>query len=189
MSAELEPGVLDKIRAGCIEAFEQMVWAYQSRVRVFLGGYVRDPQTADDLAQETFMQAFKSIERYNSEVPLHLWLFGIGRNLVLAHFRKEKNRQVRENKWGTAWEAIAMDLATEITEGMADKRARALRECLDELPPTSARLVREFYWEERRGETLAQQLGVTVNAVRHRLSRIREALRDCVARRIEAWAP
>ncbi len=178
--AEIEREVIEQMKAGSMDAFAEMVRVYQSRVCAFLGGALRNTEVIDDLAQETFIQALKTIDRYDTDKSLCSWLFGIGRNLALNHLRKEKHRRERENKWWTGCEEMGLQVCSASAPEQGEDRLSALTDCVSGLPSTSADLVRGFYYEGMTGDSLAARLGMTANAVRQRLSRIREALHDCV---------
>src|SRR5262245_19329775 len=83
----------EEARKGSPEAFCQLVRVYQSRVRAYLSRYLHDKDVADDLAQDVFLRAYKSIGRYKGEAPLGIWFLAIARNLVLKHFRDESRHR------------------------------------------------------------------------------------------------
>ncbi len=186
--SEIEQDVVEKMKAGSVGAFSEMVQVYQSRVRAFIGSFLSDPDVVDDLAQETFIQAFKAIGQYKAGASFCSWLFGIGRNLSLNYCRKEKNRRQREQKWWSESDALDMGLCDAAVPERAEEKVKALAECVGQLPGTSAQLVRGFYYESLTCDTLAERLHITANAVRQRLARIREALRNCVTATMEAGA-
>lgn len=183
---KLEAKTIDAMKAGSMDAFAEMVRTYQSRVRTFLGGYLHNPDVVDDLAQETFIQAFKAAARYNPDASLCSWLLGIGRNLALNYLRKEKHRRLRDHKWWEGREEIGLNLCQAADPAQSEERIRALAECVEGLPANNARIVRGFYYEGVKGDNLAEKLGISTNALRQRLARIREALHHCVTVKLEA---
>src|SRR6185503_7133146 len=84
------------IRAGSRDAFTQLVRLHQSKVRCYLGRFVRGADVVDDLAQETFIAAYRSLAAYRQQSTLGLWLLGIARNLALKHLRDEQRRRTQE---------------------------------------------------------------------------------------------
>src|SRR6185295_16932720 len=84
------------IRAGSGDAFSQLVRLYQAKVRCYLGRFVRGADAVEDLAQETFISAYRSVGSYRQQASLALWLLGIARNLALKHLREEHRRRSRE---------------------------------------------------------------------------------------------
>lgn len=73
------------------DAFKALVRAYQSPVRNFLRRLVKGDDTlADDLAQETFIQVYRNLEKYRGEAKLSTWMMKIAFNQFLQYQRKNK---------------------------------------------------------------------------------------------------
>ena len=72
--------------------FEVLLERYQSRVFTSIHLIVKDRYIAEDLTQETFIKALKTIKagRYNDEGKFQPWIMRIAHNLVIDHFRKSK---------------------------------------------------------------------------------------------------
>src|SRR6201996_6937105 len=88
MSAE---GLVRGAAAGDAAAFGALVREHQSRVRGFLRRLTRgDAALADDLAQETFLEAFRKIAQYRGEGSFGGWLCGIAWSRFLMERRKRK---------------------------------------------------------------------------------------------------
>jgi len=175
------------IRAGSGDAFSQFVRLYQAKVRCYLGRFVRGADVVDDLAQETFISAYRSLGSYRQESPLALWLLGIARNLALKHLREEQRRRSREagsleaalSRWSE--ERIS---AEEPAEGRHERVVAALRACIEGLQKHSAGLIRDAYFKGRTAAEIAQESGKTENAVWVTMMRIRQTLRECIDARI-----
>jgi RNA polymerase sigma-70 factor, ECF subfamily len=175
------------IRAGSGDAFSQFVRLYQAKVRCYLGRFVRGTDVVDDLAQETFISAYRSFGSYRQEAPLSLWLLGIARNLALKHLREEQRRRSREadsleaafSRWSE--ERMA---AEESAEGRHERVVAALRTCIEGLQKHSAGLIRDAYFKGRTAAEIAQETGKTENAVWVTMLRIRQTLRECIGARI-----
>jgi RNA polymerase sigma-70 factor (ECF subfamily) len=72
-------------------AFGELVRRYQSPVRGFLAKMLRgDSHTADDLAQETFLKAWRKLGAYRGDASFSAWLFGIAMNEFRSANRKRK---------------------------------------------------------------------------------------------------
>ena len=175
------------IRAGSGDAFSQFVRLYQAKVRCYLGRFVRGADVVDDLAQETFISAYRSLGSYRQESPLALWLLGIARNLALKHLREEQRRRSREagsleaalSRWSE--ERMADE---ESSEGRHERVVAALRTCIEGLQKHSAGLIRDAYFKGRTAAEIAQESGKTENAVWVTMMRIRQTLRECIDARI-----
>src|ERR1051325_11507423 len=91
----IEPtsGVAAKSRP---EDFGAILRLHQGRVRAYLRRYVPEPDLADDLAQETFLAAYRTLAQRNPAAPIDLWLLSIARHRVLHHLRGEARRRRHE---------------------------------------------------------------------------------------------
>ncbi len=79
-------------------AFAELVRRHQSPLRAFLRGMTRgDTALADDLAQETFLRAWRKLESYRNEGRFSTWLFGIAINEFRG--RARRLRRLREERW------------------------------------------------------------------------------------------
>ena len=82
------------LQAGDPNAFGELVRRYQSPVRSFLSRLTRgDEALADDLAQETFLRAWRKLETFRAEARFSSWLFGIAMNEFRARLRRERRHQ------------------------------------------------------------------------------------------------
>lgn len=78
-------------RGRAIVDFEAAFRAYYDDVFRFLRGLSASETLAEELTQETFFRAFRSINEYRGESDLRVWLCSIARNLYYSHCRKEKH--------------------------------------------------------------------------------------------------
>jgi RNA polymerase sigma-70 factor (ECF subfamily) len=180
-----EARLVDEARKGSEEAFTRLLVLHQARVRTYLARFVRRRDVVDDLAQETFLAAWRSLPGFRGDVPLGTWLIGIARHRALDHLRDEGVRKAREGRRLQA--ALAGWLSGRLRDGTGPEgELDALERCLDRLPPRSARLVRGFYYEGRSGLEMAREQGQGESAVWVGLLRIRQALRRCVEGRLAA---
>src|SRR5262245_36102317 len=92
MQADLELSLLEEARKGSEEAFCQIVFLHQSKVRSYLGRYVRDRDAVYDLAQDTFLRVYKNLAAFKGDSTVSLWILGIARNVLREHFRKVLQR-------------------------------------------------------------------------------------------------
>jgi RNA polymerase sigma-70 factor, ECF subfamily len=177
--------LIDQLRAGKPEAFAECVRQHQGLVRAYLSRHIRSAEAADDLAQETFLTAFRRLSSYQGRASLAGWLVGIARNLALDYLRREAHRYQRENtsleKALRQWqlERVEADVPEEFEAELS-----ALRNCLKDLPAPSRDVVMAHYFEERTAEEIAQEAGKNAGAVRMMLLRVRRMLSACVERRL-----
>src|SRR3954453_22008422 len=143
-AADDEGRLIDRSRQGDAAAFTQLVSAHQGRVRAYIGGTINRPEVVDDLAQEVFLSAFRSLETYKGEAPFGVWLLGIARHKTLMHLRRGGRRLGPETR---SLEMVLADLRLRVLENDENNLARreqeiaALQRCLERLPPGGAAMI------------------------------------------------
>src|ERR1700726_4803640 len=98
--AAIEPGlaqVVELARAGDSNAFRDLFQKYNGQVCTYLARLVGNDEVGRDLAQETFMRAWKSLPTIRSDAHFKAWLFRIATNIAMSHLRHA--RLVRWLPW------------------------------------------------------------------------------------------
>jgi len=103
-----EAELVHETLAGDGGAFGELVRLHSRRVFNFLNQMTRQPQDAEDLAQQTFIKAYKNLHRFDTSRPLAGWLLTIARRTALNHFRGVK-------KWEELPEEVPNDEPTPAT--------------------------------------------------------------------------
>jgi len=85
--------LLERIRGGALDDFAEIVQRHQARVFAILHRYERDVQKVEDLAQETFVKAWRGLEQFDRRAPFEHWISKIAVRVALDHLRREKRRQ------------------------------------------------------------------------------------------------
>lgn len=87
--------LLSAFSKGDKKSLEQLIKRYERKVYVYILMMVRQPQLAEDLAQDTFIKAIQSLKRgqYAEDNKFGSWLIRIAHNIVIDHFRRNKQRQ------------------------------------------------------------------------------------------------
>jgi RNA polymerase sigma-70 factor (ECF subfamily) len=161
--------------------FREIVAEHHVSLRAFIRGLGVDPEWVDDLAQETFVIAYRELDRFDAERDLGKWLRGVARNVVRNETRKHARRR-RIMHEGLA-DLLLKHAEAEPTP-LERSRLSALRDCVEQLPKRSRQLVSGRYADGWTASDLATQLGMTPAAVRQTLLRIRNRLKQCVEMRV-----
>jgi RNA polymerase sigma-70 factor (ECF subfamily) len=104
------------------------------------------------------------------------WLCGIARNLVAAHYRKQKSLAV----------TLDPDVLERLGQQQMDEdvvlreRTRALSQCLEKLPVRQRELVRQYYHRDQTIQSFSQAQGLSAEAVYKMMQRVRMALFECI---------
>jgi RNA polymerase sigma-70 factor, ECF subfamily len=170
-------------------SFEQLVRAHGGRMLAVARRLLSSEEDARDAVQEAFLNAFRSIDRFEGQALLSTWLHRIIVNVSLMKLRSRKRKP--EESLDHLLPAFRDDghFAERFDSGSepADQRlARqeeqaAVRAAIDELPDhyRTILLLRDI--EGISTQEVADQLGITPNAVKLRLHRARQALRTLLA--------
>ena len=134
-------------------------------------------ESVDDLAQETFLVAYREMETFDANRDLGAWLRGIARNLVRNELRKEARRRRILNE---SLSDLLLRAGDEEPSPLDRAKMSALRECVEQLPPKSRSLVKGRYRDGLTAASLSKHTGMTAAAIRQALVRIRRRLRQCV---------
>lgn len=181
-----EPELIASARAGSADAFCDLVRMHQSAVRGYVTRYLRGRDVIDDVAQETFLACYHSLETFPG-TALRFWLLGIARRRVALYLRDELRRRAHEMG---ALEVELLRRQAALVEGNEpllpydQRKMAALRECLKRLSAGDADLLRSCYVRAETSAQLAERTGRTDSAVRMSLMRLRQALRACVQSRV-----
>jgi RNA polymerase sigma-70 factor (ECF subfamily) len=189
VSEEREDVLVKDAQAGSKAAFVSLLRLHQGRVRAFLVRYVRDKDVREDLAQETFLAAFRDLGAYKGDAPFGIWVLTIARHRALDYLRREQVQRAGEPRVFAAavarWKADQAE-NDQASVGLYDHEVSALRACAGRLPQTSTKLLQEHYFRGESLENIAREMGRTEGAIKMALFRIREAIRECMERRLVA---
>ncbi|SIQ37518.1 RNA polymerase sigma factor, sigma-70 family [Rhizobium sp. RU35A] len=144
---------------------------------------VRDPQTADDLAQETYLRTLHALEARPIQ-HLESYLYQTARHLALDHTRKRKYRNRFEER-DIAWadvETVASDGASAEEDLLERERQRLLEAALAELPDRARRAWALSQVDGWTYQQIADHLGVSRNTVYNDVKLVLGHCRDVMAR-------
>jgi RNA polymerase sigma-70 factor (ECF subfamily) len=91
--------LVEGVRSGSIEAFEDLVIQYESTLKTYLLRLTGDPELSADVLQETFLDAFRCRHKLPSDRPISTWLFRTARNNFLAARRRMHLRRLSSLDW------------------------------------------------------------------------------------------
>ena len=175
--------LVEKAQRGSVEAFEELVRRYQMDIRAFLRRRIHNIAVADDLAQEVFLGAIKSIEKYNQTGSIRSWLFSIARFKMIDYLRSEK-RRAKSADFEIALEDESVRRGKDSPDEDFEELVPTLKTCIDALRPNAKDLVNQFYFENVSAKVIAEDINQKASTVRMTLLRIRKALAKCIKQRL-----
>ena len=181
-AAEVDPDLasLERARAGDNGAFEALVLRYQARIVNYASAMVHDAGAAEDVAQETFVRAWRGLGRFRGESTFKTWLYRIATNVARTHLdRRGRRARIADRSLDDEAEPLqAGDVpspAPDAETALARREAidRALSELPDELRQALVlRDVEGLDYKEIAGVT-----GAPIGTVESRIFRARRRLR------------
>jgi RNA polymerase sigma-70 factor (ECF subfamily) len=170
-------------------AFRELVRRYERPVFSLIFRMVRDRETAEDLAQDTFIKVLNNIDRYRPEFKLSSWLFKIANNVTIDHLRRRQLATVSLDgspHAQTAAEAQATSLDVE-SRGESALEAIESRELGTAIEQAIGRLRPEYrscillrHVEGRSYEEIAATLDLPLGTVKTYIHRARHELREAL---------
>jgi RNA polymerase sigma factor (sigma-70 family) len=88
-----EADFIEKLRAGKQSAFSQLLDAYQQKVFGTCISFIPNKEDAEDVAQEVFLEVFKSISKFKGNSKLSTWIYKIATNKCLEFIRKKNTKK------------------------------------------------------------------------------------------------
>jgi RNA polymerase sigma-70 factor, ECF subfamily len=187
-----ERRLLDSLRAGTEEAYEEFINKYQQPVYNLVYRLMDDPSDAADVVQEIFLKVFRGIGSFRGNSSLKTWLYRIACNEAYNHrrwFTRHKKQEVgfeTECDHGPNLHDLLPDPARSAFEIVYDREARAMIEtALSEVNPAfrAAVILRDI--EDLSYEEIAEVLQVSLGTVKSRILRGREALKKALTGRLK----
>jgi RNA polymerase sigma factor (sigma-70 family) len=165
------------------QAFGTIVARYQSAVCGIAYSSCGDLGLSEDLAQDTFVAAWRSLGQLKEPAKLKSWLCGIARNLIHKSLRREERTPTAQAaplpEGVSACEASPQELA------MSREEESLVWQALESIPPEYREPMVLFYREGKSTAAVAEMLDLSDDAVRQRLSRGRLMLNERLARTVE----
>ena len=187
MSINLDPDASLMLRAkrGDLGAFAELVDKYKQPVTNLMGRMLKDATEAEDLAQNVFLQVYKSAHRYEVSAKFSTWLFTIARNLCLNEIRR-RSRHPADSLDATHAEHQDQPLRQFKDEKnfsppdalLYGELEHKIAEALAELPENQRTAILLCRRDELSYEEIAEVLGCSLSATKSLIHRGREALKE-----------
>lgn len=169
------------------DLFEILAREHSDSVRAFLLASLRDNVAAEDLLQETFLVAWRILDRYDRKLPFGPWVRGIAAKLVLNHRRKLGRHRVHfcDEEVLARIEDGLRDFG-ELKGDTFDEKLDALRACLGQLSGPQRESIQLHYEHGLHCKQIATRMGIGFEAVKKHLQRGRAVLHRCLQSKLPA---
>ncbi len=150
------------------EAYDQLVHSHQARAIAVAYHLCGDFEAAQDITQEAFVQAYQSLGSLRKPAAFAAWLHGIIRNLCRQYLSRRQPQ------------AASLERDPIPEPGQSPDNSVEIISLLQTLPREHREILAARYLQELDYKEIAQMLGITINNVRVRCFRARQALREAL---------
>lgn len=180
-SEQLDKDLVLRVQQGDKSAFDLLVIKYQYKIVQLVNRYVKDPSEAQDVAQESFIKAYRAIGNFRGDSAFYTWLYRIAintaKNYLVARARRSSDYEIDiddAEQIQNAPELKGMD--TPEQHLLNEEILETIKSAIEKLPEEMriAITLREF--EGMSYEEIAEAMDCPVGTVRSRIFRAREAI-------------
>ncbi len=182
---EIDQQLVERAQRGDKQAFELLVIKYQRKLARLLSQFIRDAAEVEDVTQETFIKAYRSLSSFRGDSAFYTWLYRIGINAAKNFLVAQKRRASTTSNGIDIEDAENFEEASQLreldtpeSELMSKQIAQTVHQTLHELPEElrTAITLREI--EGLSYEEIANAMNCPTGTVRSRIFRAREAISD-----------
>jgi RNA polymerase sigma-70 factor (ECF subfamily) len=173
--------LVERVQKGDKGAFDLLVLKYQHKIVNLIMRYVRDPELAQDIAQEAFIKAYRALPRFRGDSAFYTWMYRIAVNTAKNHLAAQRRRPMDvelDLQDPEQYDLHAKLKETDTPEGVAlgNELKETVERAIAALPEDlrTAIVLREL--EGMSYEEIAQTMECPVGTVRSRIFRARDAI-------------
>lgn len=169
--------VIHVVRNGDVDAFAVLADRYYGRLARYLGYRCGDPELAADLTQETFLEAFRHLDRFDGKGAFAAWLYGIAHNRLRMHWRRQRLRRFISLEWLTETVAAVPPTLRQSDDSAALNDQDVLVQVFASLTPSLRDALLLHSLDGFTAPEIAQILNISRAAAERRVSRAKEQFR------------
>lgn len=161
--------IIERVINGDKHSYKELVSRYQGLAYSLSFRVIKNSQEAEEVAQESFIKAYKALSKFDRRSKFSTWLFRIVYNTAISHIRKRKNVETFEVE---KHRATASD--PKILE--ESDRKRYIKEAMDKLKPEDATVLTLFYLREHSIQEISEIMDIKESNVKIKLFRSRKKM-------------
>lgn len=175
-----ERQLIEKVLAGNLEAFNQIVKSYQRPIYYLALRMLKNPESADEVTQKTFLKAYRALSGFQFKSSLKTWLSAIALNLCRTELMRPKRDMVELPE-----QLPDTNPHDERELDELDHRKKTLQLGLEELPQRQKEVVMLRIYQELPFKEIAEALNSTESAVKVNFHHAMKSLKEWIANRDE----
>ncbi|MBI5950094.1 MAG: RNA polymerase sigma factor [Chloroflexi bacterium] len=172
--------VIEKCLAGDEQAIERFVSAHKTDVFRLALSIVQDVTTANEIAQETFIAALKSLRTYREKSSLKAWLYTIALNTSRSHLRRQRALDKLRTTLTSILRADSQRQSTPEDAIIQSEKEKAIWKALNGLDEKHRTVMVLRYFQELTVAEIAEILSISEGTIHSRLHTARDRLRNAL---------
>jgi len=176
-----DEGYVEKALKGDQRAYQKLTEKYRRPLQFHVAKMVKESEQVEDLVQEAFIKAFKSLDSYSTNYAFSTWLYRITTNHTIDYLRKKKlNTTSIDKPIKTREGELSFELPDEHAETdrsiIRRQRKKIITKAIDDLPEKYRQVIQMRHIEELSYQEIAEQLDLPLGTVKAHIFRAREML-------------
>lgn len=165
--------ILDRILAGEVNLYADLVDRYKSYVYTIAHKVLLNRPDAEEAAQDTFIKAFNNLKAFNRQAKFSTWLYRIAFNTAITHKRKHKSPFQSLDHAVVTYSGEGGESALERND-----KKRFLNLAMEKLAESDRTALTLFYLQEFSLEEIAEIMNIQANTIKVRIHRARQRVAD-----------
>ena len=181
LSQQLDVDLVGRVQRGDSAAFDLLVRKYQHRIAALIGRYISDWSECQDVAQETFLRAYRALGNFRGDAQFYTWLHRIAvntaKNHLVAHNRRPPTDDIDVEDAEQFESGLRLrDNDTPERELMRQQLEQTVMRAVEGLPEELRQAITLREVDGLSYEEIAQRMDCPIGTVRSRIFRAREAI-------------
>lgn len=167
--------IINRILGGDTNAFSVLVERYKDLIFTLTIRMIKNREEAEEVAQDTFIKAFKSLDKYKGDSKFSTWIYRIAYNSSLDRIKKNK-KFVNNVTIDAFTEHNVKTIENAFDQLETKERKETIKQCIDKLPSEDSFLLTLYYFEEQSLEEISKVVGINANNIKVKIFRARKKL-------------
>jgi RNA polymerase sigma-70 factor (ECF subfamily) len=172
--------LVDRVLAGDSRAFKKLVDKYKKRIYYLAYKMTRDHDSADELAQESFVKAYNALSSFKRGYSFYTWIYRICVNLSINFIKREQQKVSSELVSDADILATRPKQSDQLDRIIMSEQAAIVKGELDKLPPDQKAAFILRTYDNLSYEKISKIMGCSLGTVMSRLFRARHKLQDAL---------
>jgi RNA polymerase sigma-70 factor (ECF subfamily) len=175
-----DQALIERILAGDTRAFERLVEKYKKRIYYLAYRMTRDHDSADELAQESFVRAYQAMSGFKPGKSFYTWIYRICVNLSINFLKRERQNVSADFLRDSGFQIDRVEDSNQLERLIASEQVAIVKETLNTLPADQKAVFILKTYEDMSYEQMAEVMDCSIGTIMSRLFRARHKLKKAL---------